>query len=71
MKNLIDKSSTYISKIGKSLYVEKFDDGSAFYCLMDKYNDFNVADTGKTYDEIKVRIDLWSDLIDRHVIEVR
>jgi hypothetical protein len=71
MKNLIGKDNKYIEAIGKTLHVEKFDDGSEFYCLLDKYGNFNVVDTGRTYEEIKIRIDKWNDLILRGVVAVK
>ena len=71
MKTKISQSKEYIPGIGKFLYIERYNDGSAFYCLMDKYGDFNVADVGRTYEEIKARIELWKGLVERHVIVVR
>jgi len=70
-KQLISKEKNYISDIGKYLCVEKFSDGSEFYCLLDKYGSFNIVDTGKTYNEIKIRIDKLRDMILRGVICVR
>lgn len=70
-KKLIDKKLMYIESIGKTLCVEKFDNGTEFYCLLDKTGNFNIADTGKSYDEIKERIEVWEDLIKRNIIEVR
>ncbi len=71
MKKLISKDGTFIKEIGKTLYIEEYNDGTEFYCLLDKYGNFNIADTGKTYKEIKTRIDLWKDLVYRHVITIR
>lgn len=70
-KRLIDKKLTYIENIGKTLCVEKFNDGTEFYCLLDKAGNFNIIDTGKSFDEIKERIEVWEDLIKRNVIEIR
>ena len=71
MKTLIGKSQEPVPEIGKSIYTEKYSDGSEFYCLMDKYGNFNVEDTGRTYEEIIVRVNLWKDLARRHVIAVK
>lgn len=69
-KQLISTEKKYIESIGKWLHIEKFDDGSEFYCLLDKYGKFNIVDTGKTYDEIKKQIKFWEDMISRGVIRI-
>lgn len=71
MKKLINKEGKYIEFIGKFLYIEKFDDGTEFYCLLDKNGNVNTLDTGKTYNEIKDRIDFWTKLVLQGTICVR
>ena len=70
MKKLINTKEEYIESIGKTLHVEEFDNGTEFYCLLDKYGNFNIMDTGRTQTEIQKRIDFWQDLVSKNVIRV-
>ncbi len=68
MKKIIESDKTYIKSIGRFLYSEKFDDGSEFYILKDKYEGSNFVDTGRTIEEITERIRFWEDLVDKNVV---
>ena len=70
MKELINKNKEYIKNIGKTLCTEKYNDGTEFYCLLDRYGNFNIADTGRSLDEIKTRIKFWESLISKGVIRI-
>jgi hypothetical protein len=68
MKKLISTNKKYIKSIGRMLHEEHFDNNTSFYCLMDKYGNFNIADTGRTFEEIEKRIEFWEDLVKRNVV---